>query len=190
MYCIFLPYYLHVSLGTCKWVKLSIGEGPFPYIDMTLQCIIPFSSMVFLYLHMLYKVKKMPYLLQGRGANITKRITILALAASCALIIGWLPSRVSFMLSKLNLNDANGLTHFWLVVFSFANSFVNPIIYGIYSSEFRNDYRALLMKILCRKGASVWPAEMSQNETVNCVTVREVKEAEQPKEEESQAKPV
>ena len=130
--------------------------------------------MVGLYLHMLYKVKKMPYLLQGRGAAITKRITILALAASCALIIGWLPSRVSFMLSKLNLNDANGLTHFWLVVFSFANSFVNPILYGIYSSEFRNDYKALLSKIVCMKGFRVAPAEeMSQNDTVHCVTIGE-----------------
>ena len=171
-------------------MKLSIGEGPFPYIDMTLQCIIPFTSMVVLYFHMLYKVKKMPYLLQGRGANITKRITILALAASCALIIGWLPSRVSFMLSKLNLNDPNGLTHFWLVVFSFANSFVNPVLYGIYSSEFRHDYRMLLRKILCRKGASVSP-EMSCNDASNCVTVGvETKElAEKPREENGRAKP-
>ena len=168
-----------VSLGTCKWVKLSIGEGPFPYIDMTLQCIIPFSAMVGLYSHMLYKVKKMPYLLQGRGAVITKRITILALAASSALIVGWLPSRVSFMLSKLNLNDANGLVHFWLVVFSFANSFVNPILYGIYSSEFRNDYKALLSKILCLRGARVSPGEeMSRTDTINCVTVCEAKDSE------------
>jgi hypothetical protein len=127
--------------------------------------------MVALYSHMLYKVKKMPYLLQGRGADITKRITILALAASCALIIGWLPSRVSFMLSKLNLNDANGLVHFWLVVFSFSNSFVNPILYGIYSTEFRNEYKMLLRKMLRLKGASVSPEveETSQNDTVICV---------------------
>ena len=113
----------------------------------------------------------MPYLLQGRGADITKRITILALAASCALIIGWLPSRVSFMLSKLNLNDANGLVHFWLVVFSFSNSFVNPILYGIYSTEFRNEYKMLLRKMFGLKGASVSPEveETSQNDTVICV---------------------
>lgn len=177
---------VNLLLGSCKWVKLSIGEGPFPYIDMTLQCIIPFSIMVTLYSHMLYKVKKMPYLLQGRGAAITKRITILALAASCALIIGWLPSRVSFMLSKLNLNDANGLTHFWLVVFSFANSFVNPILYGIYSSEFRNDYKALLSKILCLKGARVSPMEeTSQHDTVNCINVGEFKGSEKISDEES-----
>ena len=175
--------------GTCKWVKLSIGEGPFPYIDMTLQCVIPFSSMVALYSHMLYKVKKMPYLLHGRGADITKRITLLALAASCALIIGWLPSRVSFMLSKLNLNDANGVVHFWLVVFSFANSFVNPILYGIYSSEFRNEYKLLLKRIVCLKGATVSPAEeMSQNDTVICVAT--FKDSEKTTNEESQAKPL
>ena len=141
---------------------------------------------------MLYKVKKMPHLLQGRGADITKRITILALAASCALIIGWLPSRVSFMLSKLNLNDANGLTHFWLVVFSFANSSVNPILYGIYSSQFRNDYKALLRKIFCwiKGGSTVSPsAEMSQTDcTVNCVTVGEFREKERATDEEKPTK--
>ena len=135
---------------------------------------------------MLYKVKKMPYLLQGRGADITKRITILALAASCALIIGWLPSRVSFMLSKLNLNDANGLVHFWLVVFSFSNSFVNPILYGIYSTEFRNEYKMLLRKMLRLKGASVSPEveETSQNDTVICVGP--FKDSEKTNEEENQ----
>ena len=94
------------------------------------------------------------------------------------------------MLSKLNLNDPNGLTHFWLVVFSFANSFVNPVLYGIYSSEFRHDYRMLLRKILCRKGASVSP-EMSYNDASNCVTVGvETKElAEKPREEDGRAKP-
>jgi hypothetical protein len=142
--------------------------------------------MVALYSHMLYKVKKMPYLLQGRGADITKRITILALAASCALIIGWLPSRVSFMLSKLNLNDANGLVHFWLVVFSFSNSFVNPILYGIYSTEFRNEYKMLLRKMLRLKGASVSPEveETSQNDTVICVGP--FKDSEKTNEEENQ----
>ncbi|XP_046858015.1 somatostatin receptor type 1-like [Xenia sp. Carnegie-2017] len=144
--------------GTCKWTKLNIGEGPFPYIDITLQCVLPFTTMLLLYLHMLYKVKKMPNLLQGRGAAISKRITILALAASCALVIGWLPSRVSFMLSKLNLNDPNGLLHFWLVAFSFANSFVNPFLYGVYSSEFRRDYKALLSKLVCIKGMSISPS--------------------------------
>ena len=128
----------------------------------------------------------MPYLLQGRGADITKRITILALAASCALIIGWLPSRVSFMLSKLNLNDANGLVHFWLVVFSFSNSFVNPILYGIYSTEFRNEYKMLLRKMLGLKGASVSPEveETSQNDTVICVGP--FKDSEKTNEEENQ----
>jgi hypothetical protein len=90
------------------------------------------------------------------------------------------------MLSKLNLNDANGLIHFWLVVFSFANSFVNPILYGIYSSEFRNDYKALLGKIFCFKTSTVSPGEeMSQSDTMNCVTVGTLKI----NEEESQANP-
>lgn len=152
---------LSLFSGTCKWVRLSIGEGPFPYIDMTLQCIIPFSTMVALYSHMSYKITKMPHLLQGRGSALNKRITILALAASCALIIGWLPSRVSFMLSKLNVGDANSLVHFWLVMLSFSNSCVNPILYGVYSTQFRNDYKNVVRKIFClsRATATVGPEE-------------------------------
>ena len=141
-------------------MKLSIGEGPFPYIDITLQCVIPFSTMVALYCHMLYKIKQMPHLLRGTGSTLMRRVTILALAASCALIIGWLPSRVSFMLSKMNLNDPNGLVHFWLVMLSFSNSFMNPILYGVYSSEFRHDYKKVFRKIFClsKMTAEVEPA--------------------------------
>ena len=128
---------------------------------MTLQCIIPFSTMVALYSHVLYKIKKMPHLLKGRGSVLKKRITILALAASCALIIGWLPSRISFMLSKMNLSDANGPVHFWLVMVSFSNSFFNPILYGVSSSEFRSNYLMVVRKIFCmnRRTATVGPAE-------------------------------
>ena len=132
-------------------MRLSIGEGPFPYIDISLQCIIPFSTMVALYCHMLYKIKQMPHCRQIRGSKLKKRITILALAASCVLIIGWLPSSVSFMLWKIHLNDANSLIHFWLVVISFSSSLANPIIYGVFSSEFREDYKNVIWKIFCLK---------------------------------------
>ena len=53
------------------------------------------------------------------------------------------------MLSKINLNDPNGLVHFLLVMLSFSNSFMNPILYGVYSSEFRHDYKKVFQKIFC-----------------------------------------
>ena len=125
----------------CTWTALAVGNDEFPWMDFTLQSIIPFVSMVILYGHILYTMKKMPFV-DGESKTLRK-ITKVALAASLAIIVGWLPSRVTFMLSKYAIVDANGQFHFWLVMLAFANSCVNPFLYGIYSSQFRKEYKEI-----------------------------------------------
>ena len=106
--------------------------------------------MVALYCHILYKNKKIPHLLHGRSSTLKTRVTVLVLAVSCVLVISWLSSHISYMLSKMHLTDGNGLVHFSLVIVSFSSSLlVNPFLYGFCSSEFRNDYMNVIRKILC-----------------------------------------
>ena len=148
----------------CSWTYLPVGNKELPWLDFTLQSIIPFFSMLILYCHILFTLKKMPFLDIGNGKPL-RRITILAFAASCALVIGWLPSRVSFMLSKFGYVDSGGVAHYCLVMFSFANSCVNPFLYGIYSSEFRKEFKVLFK--FFKFSASVEPKENSKTKTTS-----------------------
>lgn len=145
-----------VSKQQCMWTTLAEGNDELPWMDFSLQSIIPFITMVFLYSHIYYRMKHLPKISSHRAIQL-KKITIVALAASSALIIGWLPGRVTFMLTKFGILDANGIINVSCVMITFLNSCVNPFLYGIYSSQFRREYNAIFDKILpcCRSNARV-----------------------------------
>ena len=75
-----------------------------------------------------------------------KRLTIITLAASLALIIGWLPSKISFMLRHTSVGGKHlgEAAYLVLVSLSLSNSVFNPFLYGIYSSKFRDEYKEVL----------------------------------------------
>ncbi|XP_028410130.1 somatostatin receptor type 4-like [Dendronephthya gigantea] len=132
---------------SCSWTSLSVANEVFPWIDFTLQSIVPFVSMVLLYLHILHTMKRLPVM--SAEHNPIKKVTKVALAASTTIIIGWIPSRVSFMLSKYGIVDPNSLLHYCLIMLSIANSCWNPALYGIYSSQFRTEYAKLYRRLFC-----------------------------------------
>lgn len=138
----------------CVWTKLPVANKELPWMDFTLQSLIPFATMVVLYVHIYYTMKKLPRLSSNRDAQL-KRITVVALLACSALIVGWLPGRITFMLTKFGYLDANGELNITCVMITFLNSCVNPFLYGIYSPAFRNEYREVLRKTLavCRAGS-------------------------------------
>ena len=128
---------------SCYWVSPKTGKAFFAFVEICMSSILPFSLIIILYSHIYYKVRKMKNVQKN---NFKKRLTIIALAASLALIIGWLPSKISFMLRHTSvggkhLGDAAYLV---LVSLSLSNSFINPFLYGIYSSKFRNEYKEVL----------------------------------------------
>jgi hypothetical protein len=131
---------------SCSWTALSVANDVFPWIDFTLQSIIPFVIMVVLYIHILHTMKRLPVMTSEQQP--IKKVTMVALAASSTIIVGWIPSRVSFMLSKYGIVDPNSLFHYCLIMLSLANSCWNPILYGIYSSQFRKEYMKLFTKVL------------------------------------------
>jgi somatostatin receptor 5 len=133
----------------CGWKKLAVGNDELPWLDFTLQSIVPFLTMIILYSHIVYSLNRLKFVV-GQQNHSVKKVTCMALAASLALIVGWLPSRISFLLSKFGYVDPNSLFHFCLIMLAFMNICINPFLYGIYCSQFRDDYRSICLGITKR----------------------------------------
>lgn len=133
----------------CSWTTLDVANDELPWLEFSLQTVIPSSIIIILYGHILHAIKQLPSADNGHLKSI-KRVTMVAFATSTAMIISTIPSRITFMMSKVSSLDANGLLHFCLVTLAMSNCAVNPILYGIYSSQFRREYRVILQNLLLR----------------------------------------
>ncbi|XP_028413703.1 galanin receptor type 1-like [Dendronephthya gigantea] len=132
----------------CKWSRLPIGHAEMTWIDFTTQTLLPMSTIVALYSHMYYTLKKLPNHTCERESRL-RRVTFVALAACTALIAGWLPSRITFMMSKYDVISAHSPITLTCATFAFLNSCVNPFLYGIYSSKFRQEYKMAFGRLAC-----------------------------------------
>ena len=135
------------SKHRCTWVPYPFAKEEFPWIDLTVQSIIPDLTIVALYTHIYFRMKNLPQVSSNRDSSM-KKITIVALLACSALILGWLPSRITFMLSKYGYVNPNSVLHSSFLLLAFCNSCVNPWLYGMYSSTFRAEYKVVRNKAL------------------------------------------
>ena len=162
-----------VAKKQCAWTKSPFANEELPWIALTVQSIIPYTTMVVLYSHIYYTLKRLPRLTSNRDIQL-RRITVVALLACSALIVGWVPGRVTFMLTKFGHLDANGSVHFTCVMITFLNSCVNPFLYGIYSPAFRAEYKEVF-RYYYRKTVNVF--QHSQHEKAEQVQAKSVKRA-------------
>lgn len=137
---------------TCKYIQIPDAELILVWIDFTLQTLFPMSAMVVLYCHMYYTLQRLPHLSSNHDQHL-KKVTRVALAACSALIIGWLPGRITFMLTKFGAMNVRDKTHIACVIFTFLNSCVNPFIYASCSAQFRQEYKLAIGKftLCCRR---------------------------------------
>ena len=135
----------------CQWVEPKTGRGFFAFIEISMTSILPFSLIIILYVHIFHKVRQMRTR-KGGNEDFKRRLTIIALAASIALIVGWLPTKISYMLRYTDVGGKHfgGPFHLIFIMLALSNSFINPILYGIYSSKFRDEYKEVLSDILCK----------------------------------------
>ena len=143
----------------CVWRPLKFGNEELPWLDFILQTVLPFSIIIVLYIHIIYVLRRRVVHHAIPGRLLTK-VTKMTLAASCALIVGWLPSRISFMLSKFGYVNPGGVLHYFLVMFSLANSCVNPFLYNVCSPKFREDCKQMFsyLFLTCKKQKPLEPA--------------------------------
>ena len=152
------------SEHACKWAPYPFAKDEFPWIDLTVQTIIPDITMVVLYAHIYFRMKNLPQMSSNRNSQI-KKITVVALLTCSALILGWLPARISFMLSKYGYGNPSSTLHGTFLLLAFSNSCVNPWLYGMYNSMFRTEYKIVLQKALklCAKIYCFSTADVSVN---------------------------
>lgn len=140
----------------CKWSQLPTGNAELAWIDFIIQTVLPMSTMVALYSHMYHTLKKLPNHTCERD-NRLRRVTFVALAACTALIVGWVPGRITFMISKYDVISAHSPLNLTCAKIAFLNSCVNPFLYGIYSSKFRQEYKMAFGKLMvcgCSRSSS------------------------------------
>lgn len=130
---------------SCTWTSLSVANDELPWMDFALQTLLPVLVMIGLYIHILVTLRRLPVM--SAEHRPTKKVTIVALAASTAIVLGWIPSRITFMMSKYGVVDPNSLLHYCLIMLSIANSCWNPALYGVYSSHFRKEYISIYKKV-------------------------------------------
>ena len=143
---VFLTVKADFDTRSCYWMDPKKDRAFFAVIEISMSSFLPFSLIVILYSHIYYKVHKMKNLPKNKELDFKKRLTIIALAASLALIVGWLPTNISYMLRYTSFGGKHleEVAYLVLVSLSLSNSFINPFLYGIYSSKFRREYKEVL----------------------------------------------
>ena len=152
----------------CKWTTHPFAAKAFPWIDLNVQAIIPYTTMVLLYAHIYFRMKNLSQMASSCDFQL-KKVTIVAMLTCSALIISWLPGRITFTLSKFGYLHASGIIHTSFQLITFCNSCVNPWLYGMYSRKFRKEYKIVFNKVLklcgttARITSSVSPFQSAEN---------------------------
>ena len=138
--------------GKCVWIEPMFGQNILPFFELSFSCVIPFSIIIIMYSHIVWKVKKMQNFLSQSKLDYKRRTTVIGLVASAALVVGWTPVKISFMLRYTGIGGKHlhGTLHLIFIMMALSNSFVNPILYGIYSSKFRDEYKEILCRCRCK----------------------------------------
>ena len=132
----------------CKWIKPKFGANFIPYVEIGFGFILPFLVIIILYLHLFYVMRRGRQLTSGRGPKLKRRMTVLALVACVALLIGWLPAKISYLMRFTSGGEHfHGVLHTVFIIFTFGNSCVNPVIYGLCSSRLRNECKEVLKQL-------------------------------------------
>ena len=133
----------------CSFTPLRKSSSLFIWLTYSVQSVLPIMLMVIIYCHILYSLKRLPFTSHIRSRAL-KRVTTVSLMASSALIIGWMPGRINLILTHHGVVQRSNsfLLQYCLATLAFSNCCVNPFIYGIYSTEFRKEYKELFSKVI------------------------------------------
>ena len=162
---VFLTVKANLANQKCEFFSLERGKPISSLLQLFFTCLLPFTVIISLYVHVFYKINRMPLFLRGAtGIALKKRLTTIALVASLILIVGWLPTQISYTLHLAGLNyevNRDSALYCIFIMMTLVNCLVNPVLYGVFSSRCRREYIAALRGIFpcfpCRNQRHVVP---------------------------------
>ena len=134
----------------CRW-QLIWGEQQVRAIMGTIQVIfkmaLPSLTMLFLFIHMVYKTSRSTVASAESKAKMRGKITRMVGAASLALIICFAPSQINYALAVVGKARLDSKLHHALCLLAFVNSSLNPFIYGLSNRNYRLGFKKILLSL-------------------------------------------
>ncbi|XP_078372574.1 QRFP-like peptide receptor [Oculina patagonica] len=138
----------------CKW-QLFWGKQPVRAIVGTIQVllkmVLPSLTMLFLFIHMVYKTSKFTVASAESRAKIRGKMTRMVGAACIMLIVCFAPNQINYALAMAGKTRLDTKLHHGLSLLVIVNSCINPFIYGLSNKNYRQGYLKILFSI-CSKG--------------------------------------
>ena len=152
----------------CKWQFLTQRRTvrvALAIVQVLLKMAFPCLTMVFLFIHMVYKTSRSTVASAESKAKMRGKITRMVGAASLTLIICFAPSQISYTLAIAGKSRLDTKLHLILSIMAFVNSSLNPFIYGLSNSNYRQGYQRILLSVCPRcirdSGNRVAPSDTS-----------------------------
>ena len=137
----------------CKW-QLYWSEQPVRGIVGVIQVLfkmaLPSLTMLFLFIHMVYKTRKSTIASAESRAKMRGKVTRMVGAASVMLIICFAPSQTNYALAMAGKTRLGTNLHHVLSILVFVNSCLNPFIYGLSNKNYRFGFWKILLSVCSR----------------------------------------
>ncbi|KAJ7363445.1 hypothetical protein OS493_009599 [Desmophyllum pertusum] len=134
----------------CKW-QLFWGKQPVraivAIIQVLLKMVLPSFTMLFLFIHMVYKTSKSTVASVESRAKMRGKMTRMIGTACIILIICFAPSQTNYALAMAGKVKLDTKLHHTLSLLVFISSCLNPFIYGLSNKNYRLGFQ----KMLCPK---------------------------------------
>ena len=126
-FAVFLTVKADFDTRSCFWTDPKTGRAFFAVIEISMSSVLPFSLIAILYSHIYCKVHKIKKIPKDKELGFKKRLTTIAFAASLALIVGWFPTNISYMLRYTSVGGKHlgGAVFLVFVSLSLSNGFIN-----------------------------------------------------------------
>ena len=138
----------------CKW-QLHWGRQPVRgivgIIQVFLKMVLPSVTMLFLFIHMVYKASNSTIASVESRTKMRGKMTRMVGAACIMLIVCFAPNQINYALAMAGKTRLDTKLHHVLSLLVFVNSCLNPFIYGLSNKNYRRGYLKILF-LVCPKG--------------------------------------
>ena len=118
--------------------------------QVTMKLIFPCLVIIALYIHMIVKTNQSTVASEESKAKLRGKMTRMIGASSLMLIICVIPNQIFLVLAQAGQAEINSVPHHIASALTFANSCINPFVYGLSNPNYRQRYRQIQLS-MCPK---------------------------------------